>query len=274
MLFANKQNLETELKVSLLSIRERELVLYSNNCRNIAECTAILSGFALVTLTYERQTTFSGFSPISKGAYELINYLAIILNSAAMFGATTCAMLGPGLALRGADGAMDQAVEGLALEFRTTFILFFFGIVSYFCCFTVFLSMDFINGDMYDLVLHLLLIVSAPHQPNQEWRGRHVHASVCSRPAARCGLSRSRSLSRARPGHLPLLSALDLQRMQAHLQEVSPAARDDRLGRLRSRRADPGARDSGGSRAGSALRAQAVVAVAAPAVSLLRRLHE
>ena len=265
MLFANKQNLETELKVSLLSIRERELVLYSNNCRNIAECTAILSGFALVTHTYERQTTFSGFSPISKGAYELINYLAIILNSAAMFGATTCAMLGPGLALRGADGAMDQAVEGLALEFRTTFILFFFGIVSYFCCFTVFLSMDFINGDMYDLVLHLLLIVRAPHQTQP----RVARPGTCTPPFAH-----SLSLSLSLAGHLPLLSALDLQRMQAHLQEVSPAARDDRLGRLRPRRPHPGARDSGGSRAGSALRAQAVVAVAAPAVSLLRRLHE
>ena len=188
MLFANKQNLETELKVSLLSIRERELVLYSNNCRNIAECTAILSGFALVTLTYERQTTFSGFSPISKGAYELINYLAIILNSAAMFGATTCAMLGPGLALRGADGAMDQAVEGLALEFRTTFILFFFGIVSYFCCFTVFLSMDFINGDMYDLVLHLLLIVRAPHQTQP----RVARPGTCTPPFAHSLSSLSR----------------------------------------------------------------------------------
>ena len=158
MLFANKQNLETELKVSLLGIRERELTLYTNNIRGIAGTTALLTGFSLTSLMYEKPGDFQSFSPVAKGTFELINYLSVMFNTAAMFGATVCAMLGPGLALRGADGAMDQAVEGLAVEFRTTFILFFCGVTTYFLCFSAFLTMDYTVGDAWDVMLHVMLI--------------------------------------------------------------------------------------------------------------------
>ena len=53
MLFADKQALETELKVSLLEIRERELDLYTQNCRNIGAQSALLAGFAYLALTYQ-----------------------------------------------------------------------------------------------------------------------------------------------------------------------------------------------------------------------------
>ena len=75
MLFADKQALETELKVSntrrslspqgrlksasvrsqvsLLAIRERELDLYTDNCRNIGAQSALLAGFAFTALTYQ-----------------------------------------------------------------------------------------------------------------------------------------------------------------------------------------------------------------------------
>ena len=98
-----------------------------------------------------------------------------------MFGSTVCSMLGPGLALRGQDGAMDQAVEGLALEYRTIFMLFLTGILSFYLCFSIFLMLD-TTSDWLDWMLHW------PH------RG------------------------------LPRLPPLDARRMQAHLQEVPPAA--------------------------------------------------
>ena len=158
MLFANKQNLETELKVSLLGIRERELNLYTDNCRNIASCCALLAGFSYTALVSEKHDTFSNLSDSEKAVYNICTYLSLYFNTAAMFGATTCAMLGPGLALRGADGAMDQAVEGLALEYRTTFVLFFGGVVSYFFCFVIFIVMDFEPGDWFDAFLHFTLI--------------------------------------------------------------------------------------------------------------------
>lgn len=40
-------------QVSLLAIRERELGLYSDNCRNIGAQAAILAGFAYLALTYQ-----------------------------------------------------------------------------------------------------------------------------------------------------------------------------------------------------------------------------
>ena len=46
MLFADKEQLETDLTVSLLAIRERELNLYTQNCRSIATQTSVLAGFA------------------------------------------------------------------------------------------------------------------------------------------------------------------------------------------------------------------------------------
>jgi hypothetical protein len=160
MLFADKQALETELKVSLLAIRERELTLYAGNSRNIANISCMLAGFAYVTLTFEHgnEDVFSGVTKDEKWIYELVAFAALLLNVGSMFGAMACSMLGPGLALRGGDGAMDQAVEGLALEYRTTFAMFLFGVISYYACFSIFLMLDTQPG-WGDWFLHLALVL-------------------------------------------------------------------------------------------------------------------
>ena len=46
MLFADKRALQTNLKVSLLEIREKELNFYSTNCLTIGVQASLLSGFA------------------------------------------------------------------------------------------------------------------------------------------------------------------------------------------------------------------------------------
>ena len=95
----------------------------------------MLAGFAYSTLVYEGTNDFTSVSRTFRTVFDLIAFSSMLLNMAALFGSTVCAMLGPGLALRGQDGAMDQAVEGLALEYRTTFILFLGGVFTYYCCF-------------------------------------------------------------------------------------------------------------------------------------------
>ena len=45
----------------------------------------------------------------------------------AVLNSTLCSMLGPGLALRGPDGSMHRAVDGLMLEYRLTFLFFTMG---------------------------------------------------------------------------------------------------------------------------------------------------
>ncbi|KAL3933687.1 MAG: hypothetical protein SGPRY_000178, partial [Prymnesium sp.] len=46
MLYADKRALETNLQVSLLKIREKELAFYTQNCIAIGTQAALLSGFA------------------------------------------------------------------------------------------------------------------------------------------------------------------------------------------------------------------------------------
>ena len=50
MLWADKRALETNLKLSLLQIRERELNFYTNNCLAISTQSALLAGFAYAAL--------------------------------------------------------------------------------------------------------------------------------------------------------------------------------------------------------------------------------
>lgn len=161
MLYADKQNLETDLKVSLLAIRERELVLYTNNCRNIGTLSCVLFGFAYSAMLFANWEHFAGISETSKSIFEFVTLTTMYLNTAAMFAATTSAMLGPGLALRGPDGAMDQAVEGLALEYRLSFLLFIGGLIAFYMVSTVFLMLDYDDTyEGYDAVLHACLLLA------------------------------------------------------------------------------------------------------------------
>lgn len=51
MLYADKRALETNLKVNLLAIREKELNYYSQNCLAVGTQAALLAGFAYSGLT-------------------------------------------------------------------------------------------------------------------------------------------------------------------------------------------------------------------------------
>ena len=50
MLFADKRALETDLKLGLLEIREKELNFYTTNCANLAFLASIFAGFASTAL--------------------------------------------------------------------------------------------------------------------------------------------------------------------------------------------------------------------------------
>ena len=50
MLFADKRALQTNLKLELLEIREKELNYYSTNCSNLSFLASIFAGFASTAL--------------------------------------------------------------------------------------------------------------------------------------------------------------------------------------------------------------------------------
>lgn len=127
MLHADKRALEQNLKLHLLLIRERELMFYTDNCVSIGAQAAWLAGFAyagliMVDLPVVNQTL--------ETAYLCMTVTAMGLNLIAVLNSMLCSMLGPGLALRGPDGAMHRAVDEMMEEYRLTFFFFGLGLIA------------------------------------------------------------------------------------------------------------------------------------------------
>ena len=111
MLYADKNALRTNLKVNMLRIRERELMFFTNNCLSISTSAALLAGFAWYGLT---EVPFeSDANVVIQTAYLVVTTLIMGLELLTVVNATLCAILGPGLALRGPDGSMHTAVAGM-----------------------------------------------------------------------------------------------------------------------------------------------------------------
>eukprot|EP00967_Tisochrysis_lutea_P102956 scaffold155241_cov28-Tisochrysis_lutea.AAC.3 len=127
MLYADKRALETNLQVSLLKIREKELQFYTQNCIAIGTQAALLSGFAYNGIIQVDIPTDQ--SDWLKTLYLCVTTAAMGFELIAVLNSTLCSMLGPGLALRGPDGSMHRAVDGLMLEYRLTFLFFTAGLV-------------------------------------------------------------------------------------------------------------------------------------------------
>ena len=134
MLWADKRALETNLKLSLLQIRERELNFYTNNCLAISTQSALLAGFAYAALMPGISLGDAGGVAAHVYAVKLM-YLtcavsALGLQLITVVSTTLLSMLGPGLALRGPDGSMHTAVDGMVDEYRNAFYTFLFGMLA------------------------------------------------------------------------------------------------------------------------------------------------
>lgn len=86
MLYADKRALETNLKVQLLEIREKELIFYTNNCQNIGTQAAMLAGFA-----------FAGMMQPLPDEPESLRVLFLV-STVSAFGAPATPLYGPSTA--------------------------------------------------------------------------------------------------------------------------------------------------------------------------------
>ncbi len=157
MLYADKKALETNLQVSLLKIREKELQFYTQNCIAIGTQAALLSGFAYngiiqVDIPTER-------SDLLKTCYLCVTTAAMGFELIAVLNSTLCSMLGPGLALRGPDGSMHRAVDGLMLEYRLTFLFFTAGLVAFHVSALLFAWLEFSWPVAMAMTLALLMFI-------------------------------------------------------------------------------------------------------------------
>jgi len=129
MLYADKRALETNLKVNLLAIREKELNYYTQNCGAVGTQAALLAGFAYSGLTQVAVPLDSQY--ILKLAYLLVTTTAMCLELIAVMNTTLLSMMGPGLALRGPDGSMHPAVDGMMEEYKSAYLNFLLGLIAF-----------------------------------------------------------------------------------------------------------------------------------------------
>ena len=123
MLFADKRNLETNLQVSLLKIRDKELQFYVGNCiaSTLARPSATtlpcapLTAVPTVLTVGTQSAVLAGFAyngmiqvDIPDGASEFLQAAWLVTSCCAMgfemiclVSTSFCVMFGPGLALRG-----------------------------------------------------------------------------------------------------------------------------------------------------------------------------
>jgi len=157
MLYADKRALETNLQVSLLKIREKELQFYTQNCIAIGTQAALLSGFAYNGIIQVDIPTDS--SDWLKTLYLCVTTAAMGFELIAVLNSTLCSMLGPGLALRGPDGSMHRAVDGLMLEYRLTFLFFTAGLVAFHLSALLFAWLEFSWPVALAMTLALLMFI-------------------------------------------------------------------------------------------------------------------
>lgn len=129
MLYADKRALETNLKVSMLAIREKELNYYTQNCLAVGTQAALLAGFAYSGLTQVAIPQDAEY--VLKLSYLLVTSTAMCLELVAVMSTTLLSMMGPGLALRGPDGSMHPAVDGMIDEYRAAYLNFLIGLIAF-----------------------------------------------------------------------------------------------------------------------------------------------
>lgn len=125
MLFADKQQLQYQLEVDLLALRQKELDHFTTCCLTLASPAALIAGFA-----------YSGIAEVSipedvhwatEGLYYVMTVLAMLFQVAATVRASLVALMGPALALRGKAGSMHRSVEAMEPCFRGAWRLFLAG---------------------------------------------------------------------------------------------------------------------------------------------------
>ena len=135
MLFAAKAALENTTRQRMLEIRYRELDYYTGCARNLGNQAALVSGMAYSGIRYhyllERQTSYKLTDEDSLEEVVFITLLALTLGFSlqTVFVAMLVSMLGPSLALRGPDGSLHEAVQGMQQWNSVTLAMFMLSLV-------------------------------------------------------------------------------------------------------------------------------------------------
>lgn len=134
MLAADRSLLEVNLRQSAIKLREKELNLYVENFSAMATQAAVLAGFT-TTCLIEIQIPQS-LKMTHRAAVTFLHVSAIVSICANITCVSLCTITsiwGSGKALRGRDGSMDEAVDGISKERNLIFNSFALGLGAILC---------------------------------------------------------------------------------------------------------------------------------------------
>jgi hypothetical protein len=131
MIAADRLLLETSLRQSAIKLREKELNLYCENFASVGTQAAVMAGFTTTCFIEVSIPVTTHFVP--KHMLHFFAVLSICFNLTCVSLSTIVSVWGSGMALRGKDGSMDDAVQGMGQERDIIFRSFFSGLFCNLC---------------------------------------------------------------------------------------------------------------------------------------------
>mmetsp|Transcript_30949 Transcript_30949/g.39851 ORF Transcript_30949/g.39851 Transcript_30949/m.39851 type:complete len:212 (-) Transcript_30949:761-1396(-) len=131
MLAADKLLLQSNLRQNAIKLKEKEFMLHHDNFSNVGTQAAVLAGFTvtgLIEFSMPKET-----NRLLQFFYYVSVVLSLAMNLSCVSATTALSVMGTSLALRGPDGSMVRAVDGMYLERAQIFATFGFGL---FCTIT------------------------------------------------------------------------------------------------------------------------------------------
>mmetsp|Transcript_19241 Transcript_19241/g.44941 ORF Transcript_19241/g.44941 Transcript_19241/m.44941 type:complete len:232 (+) Transcript_19241:43-738(+) len=118
MLFTNMVALANAARLNMLELRHLELDLYTTNARSIAVKAVLIGAIGWSALVYTKKDYYQLADQWFLHIYPAVGMLVVGYSLLAVVQFNLIALMAPGLALRGPDGSVHLAVEGLMIEYR------------------------------------------------------------------------------------------------------------------------------------------------------------
>jgi len=128
MLAADKLLLTSTIRKNATELKGKELSLHKTNFDAVGTQAAVLAGFA-VGMLVEFEVPENTHAFLSGGFY-IFAVFTLVANLRCVAMTTCITVMGTGLALRGPEGSMVRAVEGMYKQRFTVFLTFGLGISS------------------------------------------------------------------------------------------------------------------------------------------------
>mmetsp|Transcript_28897 Transcript_28897/g.93159 ORF Transcript_28897/g.93159 Transcript_28897/m.93159 type:complete len:226 (-) Transcript_28897:839-1516(-) len=128
MLAGDKLLLQSSIRQNAISLKEKEFSLHHDNFNAVGTQAAVLAGFT-VTAFIEFDCP-DGASRTLKFMYYISSIISLSANILCVANTTFLSVWGTGLAMRGPDGSMARAVDGMYQLRRNVFLLFGVGMMA------------------------------------------------------------------------------------------------------------------------------------------------